>query len=299
MQVKFDNCDYNKLKANFIEASKSADFKYMIEKLNMPKEELMRHTSKIEESCQELKNCKNCKSLYECQNRIKGYVFYPKKTSNRLTFNYVACKYEKAKLKLEATNCQYFEMPASLKSASMANILVDDEKRISVIKWLKNFYDTYPSNPHQKGLYLHGSFGSGKTYLVCAMLNELAKKKVDITIVYYPELLRSLKETFDNPEYDFSSRINKVKNTSILFLDDIGAESVTAWSRDEILGTILQYRMDSNLPTFFTSNLTIEELEIHLSTTKNGVDKVKSRRIIERIKQLSIDMELVSKNRRN
>lgn len=70
------------------------------------------------------------------------------------------------------------------------------------------------------------------------------------------------------------------------------------WSRDEILGTILQYRMDSKLPTFFTSNLNKEELESHLANTKNGVDIVKSKRIIERINQLTEDMELISENRR-
>ena len=57
--------------------------------------------------------------------------------------------------------------------------------------------------------------------------------------------------------------------------------------------------MNNKLSTFFTSNLTLEELEDHLSITKNSEDKVKARRIIERIKQLTEDKELVSKNRRN
>lgn len=57
--------------------------------------------------------------------------------------------------------------------------------------------------------------------------------------------------------------------------------------------------MNNKLSTFFTSNLTLEELENHLSITKNNEDKIKARRIIERIKQLTEDKELVSKNRRN
>ena len=57
--------------------------------------------------------------------------------------------------------------------------------------------------------------------------------------------------------------------------------------------------MDSHLATFFTSNLTLEELETSLSMTNTGVDKVKARRIIERIKQLTETLELVSKNRRD
>ena len=90
-----------------------------------------------------------------------------------------------------------------------------------------------------------------------------------------------------------------LQNVDILLLDDIGAENVTPWGRDEILGTILQYRMNNKLTTFFTSNYTIEELEAHLAVTKNAEDKVKAKRIIERIKQLTEDIELISINRRN
>ncbi len=83
-----------------------------------------------------------------------------------------------------------------------------------------------------------------------------------------------------------------------MLLDDIGAETVTAWNRDEILGTILQYRMDTKSPTFLTSNLTIKELEEHFVSSKSSEDYVKARRIIERIKQITEDFELVSENRR-
>ncbi len=295
MEVQFGKCDYDKLKKYYDEALKAPDFKNLVYELNLDSEILMKHTSKLETSIEEHKNCKNCKSLHECINKVTGYAFTPDIKGDKLSFNYVACPYELAYLEDTSSSCNYYSMPEGLKSARMSEITLDDAKRINVIKWLKNFYDTYKTNPKQKGLYLHGSFGSGKTYLICAMLNELAKNKVDITIVYYPELLRSLKEAF---EVDFASRINKIKTSSILFLDDIGAEAVTPWARDEILGTILQYRMDANLPTFFTSNLNLEELETHLSSTKTGVDKVKSRRIIERIKFLTVDMELISKNRR-
>ena len=57
--------------------------------------------------------------------------------------------------------------------------------------------------------------------------------------------------------------------------------------------------MESHLPTFFTSNLTLQELEVALAITSSGVDKLKARRIVERIKQLTVSLELVSKNKRN
>ena len=50
---------------------------------------------------------------------------------------------------------------------------------------------------------------------------------------------------------------------------------------------------------YYVSALTLEELEVHLSLSKNSEDKVKARRIIERIKELTENLELVSINRRS
>ena len=287
--------DRNLLVKNYEEALKDGSFKHITSLVEVDDEHLMKHTSRLKVCAREHENCKNCKSLYNCQNSVRGFALCPKKQGERVDFEYVACKYKRQALSQEEKSCDYYEMPSSLKNIGMKDILLDDKDRVPIIKFLKNFYDTFQESPHQKGLYLHGSFGSGKTFLICAMLNELAKKGVDICVVYYPKLLRSLKDSFAT---DFASRIEKLERVSVLFLDDIGAEAVTPWSRDEILGTILQYRMDASLPTFFTSNLTIEELEQNLSSTKNGVELVKARRIVERIKELSSDMTLTSKSRR-
>ena len=145
---------------------------------------------------------------------------------------------------------------------------------------------------------MHGSFGSGKTYIVAALLNEFAKKNYKTVLMYYPEMLNKLKSTFDNTNESFSEMLETIKKCDFLLIDDIGAESVSTWSRDEILGTILQYRMQEKLATFFTSNLTIEELEEHLSISSKGVEKVKARRIIERIKQLCDIIIMISENKR-
>ena len=119
------------------------------------------------------------------------------------------------------------------------------------------------------------------------MINELVKDGYKGALIYYPEFLRSLKASFGK---DFDEQFNYVKKSDLLLIDDIGAENISAWSRDEILGPIIQYRMDEKLPTFFTSNLSIEELEVHLSESKDKIDKIKAKRIIERIKFITDDL---------
>ena len=111
-------------------------------------------------------------------------------------------------------------------------------------------------------------------------------------MVHTPELIRLIKDSFDS---DYSERFDEVMKTPLLLLDDIGAEHLTQWSRDEVLEPILQYRMDHELPTFFTSNYSLKELEKEFVV--DG-DRIKATRIIERIKQVSEPIELIGKNRR-
>lgn len=288
-----------RLETDYNKCEKDELFKKVTSSLKMPKKELMKYTTKFEKTIHELKNCQNCKNILECKNEVEGYVYYPDSTNQTITFSYLPCKYKTEMEQRNAyqKNIYMFDIPKEIKEASMKNIITKDKLRIPIIKWLKTFIDTYPENKNQKGLYLQGNFGSGKTYLISAMLNELAKQGVDIAIIYYPEYLRDLKSTF-NDEDEFNRKFNYIKRVNLLLIDDIGAENVTAWCRDEILGSILQYRMQDKLPTFFTSNLTIKELEEHLSLTTAGVDKLKARRIIERINQLTDNLSLISENKR-
>ena len=282
------------LEANYYKACSDKDFSNYVKTLPIEEKELMKYTSSLEECVEMRKKCRNCHKIKECPFDVKGYVLTPEKEQKRVIFSLVACSRKKEELYKD--NITYFEISKDVRDASIKNIYKDDKGRLPIIKYISDFIKNYGKEGiESKGLYLTGSFGSGKTYLVSAVINEMAKRGVKSVVVYYPEFLRSLKSSFGE---DFNEKFESAKRSEILFIDDIGAENCSSWSRDEILGSILQYRMEQHLTTFFTSNLTIEELEKHLATTSSGVEKVKSRRIIERIKQLTIPIELVSENRR-
>ncbi|MDD2180916.1 MAG: primosomal protein DnaI [Bacilli bacterium] len=299
---QFEQMGLNKtLKKNLLnsyqEAMTNKDFKALVEKLNMDSDLLMKYTSLLEESSIDYGNCQKCKNILECKNKITGYAYLPIVVDTMLEFGYQPCRYERKRQKetKHLSNVYLFDIPQELRNAKMSDIYSDDENRYPIIKWLNNFIKKYNKNLNQKGLYLHGSFGSGKTYLISALFNELAHDDIKSAIVYWPEYLRDLKSSFQT---DFSEKFEYVKKTSLLLIDDIGAEVVTEWGRDEILGSILQHRMQQHLPTFFTSNFDLKTLEKHLSTTRDGVSNVKARRIIERINQLTEEQEIISKNLR-
>ena len=292
------NDNLRDVKLEYFKANKNPEFKKFTDSININDNILMKYTSSLIQCFNEKENCKNCKGLENCKNEVNGCFYKPIIVDGNINFEHKTCKYKNKMLHdIEYVKNGYlFEVSKEVRNAKMKDIYTDDKNRNELIKWIIKFIKNYKSGKQCKGLYLSGNFGSGKSYLVSAMINELVKDGYKGALIYYPEFLRSLKASFGK---DFDEQFNYVKKSDLLLIDDIGAENISAWSRDEILGPIIQYRMDEKLPTFFTSNLSIEELEVHLSESKDKIDKIKAKRIIDRIKFITDDLTLISDNKRN
>lgn len=283
----------DELRRNFVLASTDETFKKLCNRLKVDEDILMKYTSKLTDSSNELKNCSKCKGAYMCKNAVKCHVYFPNVTKDFIEFSYKPCKYYVNNTK--KNNTTFFDTPKMLREASLSELITEKERN-SILKYIKDFLKKKMNNEPVKGLYLSGSFGSGKSYILSALLNELSLKGFKCVNVNYPLLLNNLKASFN--DYNYNDVMNEIMTCDVLLLDDIGAENNSTWARDEVLGTILQYRMDNVLTTFFTSNFTIEELENVLSETSKGTDLIKARRIIERVKFLTEEQTLISKNKR-
>lgn len=284
----------NELRSEYILACKDDMFNKLCNRLKVNDELLMKYTSKLQVTVCELKNCSKCKGINNCKNEIEGHVYYPNANEKYIDFIYKPCKYFKEES--IKNNTIFFNTPKVLQNASLSD-LIDEKERNSIKRYIKDFLKKKIQGESVKGLYLSGSFGSGKSYILSALLNELSNKGFKTINIHYPSLLKRLKTSFN--DYNYDEVLDEITTCDILLIDDIGAENNSAWARDEVLGTILQYRMDNELTTFFTSNFTIDELESVLSETSKGIDEIKSRRIIERIRFLTIEEKLISKNKRN
>lgn len=196
------------------------------------------------------------------------------------------------------TRVRTINMPKSIRRARIEDY--DQTKRQDVLMAALAFIDAYQEQPQEfhKGMYLQGKFGVGKTFLLAAIANELAANGFKSTLVHFPSFAVEIKSAIG--ENNTKQLIDEIKKAPVLMLDDIGAEQLSSWLRDDVLGVILQYRMQEELPTFFSSNLAMAQLESEYLTVNNRgeAEPVKARRIMERIRFLASEYLVEGPNRR-
>ena len=117
-----------------------------------------------------------------------------------------------------------------------------------------------------------------------------------VVFLHVPTFIASLSSHFN--DNSLQNEVQKIANADFLVLDDIGAENLSQWSRDEVLAVILQARMDNAMPTFFSSNFAMNDLEDHFKETKNAIEPVKAARLMERIRALAKEVIISGPNRR-
>jgi len=130
-------------------------------------------------------------------------------------------------------------------------------------KNLRQAYDAARqfANDARGWLLLKGGYGCGKTHLAAAIANERLGRGESVLFVVVPDLLDHLRATFaPTSRVTYDERFETVRSTPFLILDDLGAQSVTAWAQEKLF-QLLNYRYNAQLPTVITTNRELEEIE--------------------------------------
>lgn len=193
-------------------------------------------------------------------------------------------------------NLRLLDLPERLRQVKLADLEKSQDRQQALLE-IGNFLKNYTQNHHQKGLYLSGDFGVGKTFMLAAVANYLANHGAKVIFLHVPTFVASLGQHIN--DNTLGAELDRLAKCDILILDDIGAETLSQWSRDDVLGVVLQGRMDNNLTTFFSSNFAMDQLEQHFAETKNASDPVKAARIMQRVRFLAKEIVVGGPNKRN
>lgn len=106
-------------------------------------------------------------------------------------------------------------------------------------------------------IFLSGQVGTGKTYLTRAMANELIGEGKIVKLVTAFQMSRDFKEY--RFVYD-ENLLDKYLSCEILFIDDLGTETIYKNITIELLYQVINERQLRKLPTVITSNLDLSEI---------------------------------------
>lgn len=274
-----------------------ADFQREYE--DVTHEMLRRSLPKLNQYIKEQEQCGRCEGLETCPNLITGHCSQLVGYEGHIDLQLRKCNrleaYEEAEKRRRLLKSH--KVPKDVLIATFQTMDFDPQ-RAPVIQQIMQYCDGFNNGDvPRNGLYLHGSFGVGKSHMAAATANHLTTMGVDSFMVYVPDFAQEIYASFRNNTT--SDLIGAVKQVKVLILDDIGAENLNAYFRDDVLGNILQHRMSEHFPTIYTSNLSMNELERHMSyTAKGGEEKTKAARIMERIRHFANSLEIKGRNRR-
>ncbi|QHT63818.1 primosomal protein DnaI [Paenibacillus lycopersici] len=262
--------------------------------------------NRVYQCTQEYRNCSNCQGLDQCPNDFEGhYTELSCETVGglvQLTDRKVTCKKLIARQSEDRIRSRirsfYMDERALSHGYSVDEIFSRDAERMKSVLQVISYIDrTKEEGLQPEGLYLSGSFGTGKTFLMCYMLHELAKTGLTGAIVYMPEFVEDMK-TLMLEQGKVKETVDMLKETDLLIFDDIGAENLNPWVRDHVLGAILNYRMNRK-PTFYTSNYSLDDIEQHFSfTNKDGDDEHRGQRLMDRIRHYVQPVHVTGHNKR-
>ncbi len=188
----------------------------------------------------------------------------------------------------------YCDIPEKLLDLDLFNIVPKMNQR-TLFTELFNIYD----EKRNKGLFISGNVGTGKSYNCTALANSLVKKGKRVAYVKAANFFNDLKARYAGGNEGIDTLINRIKNADVLFLDDLGSEGVSEFVRDDVLFRILDYRMENRKMTLFISNYSKKDLFKHYQyDRRDNPNTMNATRLMERIDILSDDYVLTGKDLR-
>ncbi|HHW42004.1 MAG TPA: ATP-binding protein [Syntrophomonadaceae bacterium] len=167
---------------------------------------------------------------------------------------------------------QYANITPEIKDYSFESFRLDyyqggyRKQANAALEGARQFVNDYLENPHTRGLLFTGDVGAGKTYLAGAIANSLLKKNVRVLFLVVPDFLDELRATYNKGntgegyEPDDVSLLRGVRQVDVLILDDLGVHNYTPWTCNKLY-SLLNYRLNYQLPVIITTNLSLGQLD--------------------------------------
>lgn len=163
------------------------------------------------------------------------------------------------------------------------NFIVRNDADALLLKRLRNYADNFETMyARNKGLFLYGAPGTGKSFGANCIANALMDKGIPVMVTSIVKLTSG--SIFDD---DLQRTLAIMQNAQLLVLDDLGAERNTETKSEQVFD-VIDTRISSNKPLIVTSNITDFRTETD----------IRRRRVYDRITKACIPLKVDGQSRR-
>ena len=223
--------------------------------------------------------CRGC-SGDKCDQPYRGMVPVVTDNGGRFGTAMRMCRHEKAKRQYEKIErlFQSARIPAAYSRDDFDDYEVTSGNReaVAAAKWLLQ-------SETDRGLFVYGFRGTGKTKLVSIIANNKVKRGETVMFTSMPDLLADIRASFGTNLT--AETVRMAKEVPCLIIDDLGAERMTEWVGEQLF-CIINARYNAKLQTIITGNYEPNEIIERLSITDRYgkiVDDMQGHRIMSRI----------------
>lgn len=143
---------------------------------------------------------------------------------------------------------------------------------------IKKYVNKLIDGDTNKGLFITGAYGVGKTYLAACIANEVIKNGKTVVFGTLIQLLDFIRDSYKDSEVTNKDYLSLYSNVDLLIIDDLGKEKPTDWVLEKLF-LIVNNRYNNYLPIVITTNYNRSQLRERLCINNNYsiVDSIISR----------------------
>lgn len=167
----------------------------------------------------------------------------------------------------------------------------ENELALKVARRFVDNWDTAVNESWIMGFY--GDMNTGKTHLAVAIAQAITKRHgISPMFVNVPELLERQRESFGRKNDDGPSPLRRAQEADFLVLDDIGAEYNRGWDEgavtwaEDFLYKVLDYRINNNKPTLYTTNLKKSQMQTNLG---RGASRIERKQVVPPMEIIGVE----------
>ena len=228
--------------------------------LGMSDDQIRENAPKIFDFSEDVKNCKNCQGLRSCNKEPKFLVTNITYDHGVVDRNIIPCKkyleqinFKKRFVVVDFTE-DYLDNHISV---DVSNINSKSKREI-----LRKYKESAVLKKSNDWIFIKGDMSTGKSFFAATLCVDTARNKLFETISFIdvPERFKELTDLAFQKSPKFIELLDKIKNSEMLVLDDLGNEFRSDFVRDNVFFPILAYRAKNKMFTMITSNYSIEDI---------------------------------------